>query len=152
MQSQRIALPGFEHVSRGHHYQSRVAGGTKVSLKAGFATVSCSKAETEVKTETTSTPKGPITKATFEESKDSLGRTCSWTGEKGGVLQVHPIAGTTNGNITTSGFTWKVVCGTGPLATTCVYSGTMSDKASLIGGAPATVEAKEAHVLWIRKR
>ena len=151
--SESNMIPGTQNI------KAILATGTKVTAVAGFATVTCEEAVAEGKASTTTTtPSGPISKMTFGKCKDSLGRNCdvivSETSPGAfGILQVHAIAGTMNGNLTASGFTVTVHCFNKPLTSEaatstniCRYSGTITAGITLTGGDPASGGAVNASV------
>ena len=110
-----------------------------IKLDTTFKTVECGKSTIEGPASagsSTTTVSGPI-----EASKLTWGEcNCTVNTIKGGTLEVHSVAGTDNGTLTSNGAEVTVSCSTIFGNVHCIYVTENDDMGTLVGGNPATFE------------
>jgi len=125
--------------------ESKLVTGTKAKLATAFKTVECGKSAVAGKSgdakegegSATETVKGAVTTLTFEECN------CEVVVLKKGTLEVHSIAGTDNGTVTSNGAEVTVQCNETIFGKVhCIYVTENTDLGPLTGGNPAKLKAE----------
>lgn len=134
-----------EPYGTGTEITSHLVEKTKATLVTAFKTVECSKSTVNGKVEnaggSAATVGGKISALTFEECN------CEVKVLKNGSLEIHSIASTDNGTATGNGSEVTVQCnGTLFGNVHCIYTTENTDLGTLVGGAPAKLEVKEAEI------
>jgi hypothetical protein len=123
---------------------------TTLTDREGNKVVTCSKTTGKGKTSNegnaTETVKANIETLSFEKCTSPFlgGTACTMTAVLGGTLEVHWIAHTENGTLTSSGATVTTLCASifGPIH--CAYVTENIDLGVLTGGSPATIDIESA--------
>lgn len=108
-----------------------------IKLDTTFKTVECKKSTLKGPASagsSTTTVSGPVESLTWGECN------CTVTTLKGGTLEVHSIAGTDNGTLTSNGAEVTVSCSTIFGNVHCIYVTENDDMGTLVGGANASFE------------